>query len=106
MESKETPSVEYLMLDEAVCLSLFSRVPLLHLLLEPGEIAVATAGIGNDVVRVLGMLRDDGVVNNATAFVEENRECRGVGRERLERRGGEPFKEGGRRRAAETGRTG
>ena len=106
MESKKSPSIEYLVLDGAVCVGLFSRVPLRDLLLEPGEVAVATAGIGNDVVRVLGMLRDDGVVNNATAFVEEDRECRGVGRERLERRGGEPFEEGGRRRAAETGRPG
>ena len=106
MESKESPSLEYLMLYGTVCLGLFSRVPLRDLLLEPGEVAVATAGVGDNIVRVLGMLRDDCVVDNAAVFVEKDGERRGVGRERLEGRGGEPFKEGGRRRAAETGRTG
>ena len=84
MESKETPSFKYFMLYGTVCLGLFSRVPLRDLLLEPGEVAVTTAGIGDDIVRVLGMLRDDSIVNNAAAFVEKDGERRGVGRERLE----------------------
>ena len=84
LESKEAPSVEYFMLYGTACLGLFSRVPLRHLLLEPGEVAVATAGVGDDIVCVLGMLRDDCVVDNAAAFVEKDGERRGVGRERLE----------------------
>ena len=69
MESKKSPSLEYFMLYGSVCLGLFSRVPLCHLLLEPGEVAVAAAGVGDDIVRILGMLRDDSIVDDAAAFV-------------------------------------
>ena len=74
------------------------------LLLEPGEVAVAAAGVGDDVEGVVGVFGDDGVVDDAAALVEEHGERGGVGREGGERGGGEPFEEGGCGGAAETGR--
>ena len=46
------------------------------------RVAVAPAGVGDDVVGVGGVLCDDGVVDDAALLVEENGERGGV---RLER---------------------
>ena len=92
------------MLNLALCLGLLARVPLLEALLEPREVTVPSAGVGDDVVRVLGVLGDDGIVNYAAALVEEDGEGRRVGREGVEGGWGEPFEERGRGRAAEAAR--
>lgn len=79
-----------------------SRVPLLKLLREPRQVAVAPASVGDYVKGIVGVLGDDGVVDDAAALVEEHGEGRRVWRKGLEGRGSQPFKERGRGRPAET----
>jgi hypothetical protein len=56
---------------------------------------VSDETIKNKYARVLCMLGDHEVVNDAALFVEQDREGGGVGGEGGERGGGEPFEEGG-----------
>lgn len=62
-----------------------ARIPLGELVAEPGEVFFACAGIGDNVVGVVGVLGDHGVVNDAAMRVEEHGKRGRIGREGRER---------------------
>ena len=75
MQGKQAPVFEHLVLDLALGLGLLPCVPLVQFLLEPREVAVAAAGVGDDVEGILCVLGDDGIVDDTTALVEEHGQC-------------------------------
>ena len=82
--------VKDLMLDGAVPGRDLALVPLLEAVGEPGKVAVAPAGVCDDVISVVGVLGDDGVVDDAAGGVEEDGEGGGVVGEGVEGGRGEP----------------
>ena len=81
LQRKQSPSLQNLMLDRSLLLRHLARVPLRELLLEPREIALAPPGVRDDVERVLRVLGDDGVVDDASGLVEEDAQSGCIGGE-------------------------
>lgn len=74
LQRQEAPVLEHLECDLARC-GVLAGVPLCQLRPEPREVALAAARVGHDVEGIVGVLGDDGVVDDAAALVEEDREC-------------------------------
>ncbi len=74
MEGEQAPVFEDLVLDRAFGLGLVTGIPLSQLLLEPCEVAIAAAGVGDDVEGVVCVLGDNCIVDDAPALVEEHGE--------------------------------
>ena len=100
LQSEQAPAVENFGCDRPRG-GAWAGVPLSEFGLEPREVTVAAAGVGDDVKRVCGAFCDDSVIDDAAAPVEEHRKHKRGGLERDERRGREPFKELCSCRAAE-----
>ena len=95
LDRKQPPPVQDLHVHRALPAHPRRRIPLAELLPDPGEVARAAGGVGDGVVRVVCVLGEHQVVDDAAPLVEEDGEGGGVGLERGEGGGGEPFEEGG-----------
>ena len=81
LQRKQSPSLQNLMLDRSLLLRHLARVPLRELLLEPREIALAPPGVRDNVERVLRVLGDDGVGDDASRLVEKDTQSGCIGGE-------------------------
>ena len=66
----QSPILQYFMLNFAV----LARVPFFRFLKKPCEVLVPPSRVCHNVKCAFGMLRDDGIVDDAFVLVEKNRQ--------------------------------
>lgn len=73
--------------------SALAGIPLFELLLEPREITVTSAGVRDDVICVVRVFGDDGVVDDTAPLVQEDRKGGRVVWQGRQRRWRQPLEE-------------